>query len=51
MHRLLLLAEIKRNNVYFGKLVTFWGEGGQPTPYLPLEPLEGENSHRRWIGW
>ena len=29
VHRLMLLAEIKGNKVYFGKLVTFLeGEGG-----------------------
>ena len=38
VHRLLLLAKIKGIKVYFGKLVTFLGEGGQFTPYLPPRP-------------
>ena len=37
----MLLAKIKGNKDYFGKLVTFLEEGGQFTPYLPLDPLEG----------
>ena len=42
MYRLLLLAKIKENKVYFGKLVTFLGEGGGLfTPTDPLDPLEG----------
>ena len=38
----MLLAKIKGNKVHFGKLVTFFGEGGvclRPTD--PLDPLEG----------
>ena len=42
VHRLQLLAEIKGNKVYFGKLVTFWGEGGvNLPPTYPLDPLKG----------
>ena len=42
MHRLLLLAKIKGNKVYFGKLVTFLGERGvNLPPTYPLDPLEG----------
>ena len=39
----MLLARIKGNKVYFGKLVTFWGEGGgvNSSPTDPLDPLEG----------
>ena len=36
----MLLAKIKGNKVYFGKLVTFFGKrGGQFTPYRPPRPL------------
>ena len=38
----MLLAKIKGNKVHFGKLVTFFGEGGGLfTPTDPLDPLEG----------
>ena len=37
----MLLAKIKGNMVYFGKLVTFLGEGGQFAPTYPIDPLEG----------
>ena len=38
----MLLAKIKENNVYFGKLVTFLGGGGvNLSPTYPLDPLEG----------
>ena len=33
----MLLAKIKGNKVYFGKLVTYWGGGGS---IYPLDPLE-----------
>ena len=37
------LTKIKGNKVYFGKLVTFWGEEGGVNlpPTDPLDPLEG----------
>ena len=38
MHRLLLLAKIKGSKVYFGKIITFWGEGGVNLP--PTDPLD-----------
>ena len=42
VHRLLLLAKIEGNKVYFGKLVTFFGGGGVNLPPTdPLDPLEG----------
>ena len=38
----MLLAKIKENKVYFGKLVTFLGGGGVNLPLTyPLDPLEG----------
>ena len=38
----MLLAKIKGNKVYFGKLVTFLGGGGVNLPPTnPLDPLEG----------
>ena len=41
MHILMLLAKIKGNKVHFGKLATFFGEGGGLfTPTDPLDPLE-----------
>ena len=37
--RLLLLAKLKGNMVYFERLVTFLGRrGGQFTPSYPLDP-------------
>ena len=42
MHRLLFLAKIKGNKVYFGKLVNFFGGRGVNLPPTdPLDPLEG----------
>ena len=35
----MLLAKIKGNKVYFGKLVTFLGEGGNLPPTYPLDPM------------
>ena len=40
VHRLLLLAKIKGKKVYFRKLVTFMGKGGNLPPANPLNPLE-----------
>ena len=38
----MLLAKIKGNKDYFGKLVTFLEEGGvNLPPTYPLNPLEG----------
>ena len=38
----MILAKIKGNKAYFGKLVTFLGEGVvNLTPTYPLGPLEG----------
>ena len=39
VHRLLLLAKIKGNKVYFGKLAYFFGGRGVNLP--PTYPLEG----------
>ena len=40
----MLLAKIKENKVYFGKLVTFLGRGGVNLPPTdPLDPLEGDS--------
>ena len=42
MHRLLLLAKIKGNKVYFGELVTLMGgRGVNLPPTYPIDPLEG----------